>query len=144
MKTWLKVLIVLAVIGILAAVLVYFFVYNKPHTDYEKAKPEMVLTAHALYDSFINDIGSAQETYNGKVLQITGVLDYVEDADGRVFAIFAFGDGMFGPEGVRCTMLENHTEKVKNIPIGTQITIKGFCSGFNDPDVILDHCSFIE
>jgi hypothetical protein len=144
MKTWLKVLLVLAVIGIVAAVLVYFFVYNKPHTDYEKAKPEMVLTASELYDAFINDIGSAQETYNGKVLQISGVLDYVEDTDGRVFAIFAFGEGIFGPEGVRCSMLENYIEKVKNIPTGTQITIKGFCSGFNDPDVILDHCSVIE
>ena len=144
MKTWLKVLIGLAVVGLVAAVLIYFFVYNKPHTDYEKAKPELVLPADELYNAFISDTGSAEETYNGKVLQISGVLDYVEDADGRVFAVFAFGYGMFGPEGVRCTMLDNHAEKIKNISTGTQITVKGFCSGFNDPDVILEHCTLLE
>ena len=49
MKTWIKILIGLIVIGILAALYVWFFVYNKPHRDYEKADPDHIIVAEELF-----------------------------------------------------------------------------------------------
>ena len=36
MKTWVKIILILFVVGIIAAVYGYFFYYNKSHPDYEK------------------------------------------------------------------------------------------------------------
>lgn len=144
MKTWTKIIIGLFVLGLLAALAVYIFVYNKPHTNYEKAKPDYKLKAEVLYNEFITDQASAEQKYNAKVIQITGILHMVETSDEMVFAIFAFGDGMFGPEGIRCQMLDNHVEQLKLIEPGENITVKGFCSGYTGTDVIMEHCSIIQ
>ena len=47
MKTWIKILLGLAVAGIAAAFLVYHFVINKPQPDFEKIKPDYSLNAGA-------------------------------------------------------------------------------------------------
>lgn len=144
MKTWAKVMLTLAILGIIAALAVYFFVYNKPHTNFERAKPDFTVSAESLYNAFISDQTAAEKEYNAKVIQITGTLNDLEIADERVFAIFAFGDGMFGAEGIRCTLLDNHKGVLSNDDIGKPITIKGYCSGFTGTDVILEHCSVIK
>ncbi len=144
MKTWAKVLLTLATLGIIAATAVYFFVYNKPHTNFERAKPDFTISAENLYKAFIYDHVAAEKEYNARVIQITGILNDLEFTDDRVFAIFAFGDGMFGPEGIRCTLLDNHNSALSDGDIGKDVTIKGFCSGFTGTDVILEHCSVLK
>ncbi len=142
MKTWLKFIIAIALLILAAGVLVYIFVYNKPHKDYERASPDVELTAEELYMAFKSDREDAESLYNGKVLQLTGEVDDVEKVDDMVIAVFAFSEGFFGLEGVRCTMLENHHEKALSLQTGDSVTIKGFCAGFSDSDVIMEYCSF--
>ncbi len=142
MKTWIKFLIAAALVFLTAGVFVYIFVYNKPHKDYEKASPDFELTAEELYQAFIADRSEAESLYNGKVLQITGQVDEVEKIDDLVIVMFAFSEGFFGKEGIRSTMLENHHEEALNLQPGDDVLIKGFCAGFSDSDVILEHCSF--
>ncbi len=142
MKTWLKFLIAVAFVFLAAGVIVYIFVYNKPHKDYERASPDFELTAEELYLAFISDRAEAESLYNGKVLQLTGQVDDVEKIDDMVIVVFAFSEGFFGLEGVRCTMLENHHEKALSLQSGDSVIIKGFCAGFSDSDVIMEHCSF--
>ncbi len=142
MKTWLKFLIAVAFVFLAAGVIVYIFVYNKPHKDYERASPDFELTAEELYLAFISDRAEAESLYNGKVLQLTGQVDDVEKIDDMVIVVFAFSEGFFGLEGVRCTMLENHHEKALSLQPGDSVIIKGFCAGFSDSDVIMEHCSF--
>ncbi|TVQ92044.1 MAG: hypothetical protein EA393_04135 [Bacteroidetes bacterium] len=142
MKTWLKWLAAVAVLGLVAAVLVYWFVYNKPHRDYEKASPEFELTAEELYLAFIDNRNEAESKYNGRVLQITGQISDIEEIEDMVIVVFSFSEGLFGDEGVRCTMLENHSEKALSLQPGDEVLIKGFCTGFSGSDVILEFCSF--
>ncbi len=139
---WIKYLVLLAVVGIIGAVLGYVFVYNKPHPDYLKKKPDYSLTAAALFEAYRADEAGASKTYNGKMLAVSGLLDDVEQADGQLIAFFIFDDGFFGPEGVLINMLEGQGAKLFE-KIGQQTTIKGFCTGFNDPDVRLSHGSLI-
>ena len=72
MKTWLKILIILAVIGLISAFLVWKFVINKPHTDYSKAKAEVELLASELFTKFTGDKATADKIFTGKVIQLKG------------------------------------------------------------------------
>ncbi len=144
MKTWIKVLLSLAVVGVVAVLAIYFFVYNKPHENYEKAKPEIIIQADDLFSEFMSNPDEAGQKYNGKVLQITGILDDIESSEEMVFAVFAFTEGMFGKEGVRCSMLDAHAKELKDTNIGVELTVKGYCTGFTGTDVILEHGSIIE
>lgn len=139
MKKLVKVIGVLAILGILGAAYGWFFVYNKPHVNYEKAEPDAKLSAKVCYQTFANE-----NTDNlGKVLLLTGVPTSVEQQDSLVIVVFAFEQGMFGDEGVRCTMLPNYNDAALAYDFSKEINIKGKCQGYNDTDVILEHCSIV-
>lgn len=143
MKKWMKIIGGLAVIGILAALYIWFYVVNKPHRDYEKANPDHVVAAEELFFQFRHDKALADSLYTGMVVQINGGLDKVESKDSIVVAVFVFDQGMFGDEGVRCIMLPDHQSALGGYGIGSEITIKGYCTGYNDTDVIIEKASII-
>jgi len=143
MKKWQIILLALVLTGFAAAAAVYFLVYNKPHPDYEKAKPEFVLSAEALYTAFIDDEVTANNQFTGKVVAIDGQVAGVEQLDDMVIVSFVFSEGFFGGEGVRCTMLEGHHASALDLLPGESVKIKGLCTGFTGSDVILEHCSFL-
>lgn len=144
MSKTIKIIIGLAIIGILTAVYVWFFVYNKPHMDVAHAKADFSLPAGQLYSEFKQDKDANSLKYNGKVLEISGQLSKIEEADTLMTAVFVFEQGMFGDQGVRCALLPDQFEKAKSITPDSPVTVKGYCTGFNDTDVILEKVSFVE
>ncbi|MFC2114670.1 hypothetical protein ACFLRI_04915 [Bacteroidota bacterium] len=143
MNKWFKILAALFVIGLIAAFLVFKFVYNKPHTDYSKVKPAFTLTAEELFSSFKGDKGASDTKYTGQVIEITGNVSQIEHTDSLTIAVFILEEGMFGDEGIRCTILSDYYEILSSINDGDQITIKGYCTGYNEVDIILEKCSII-
>ena len=143
MKRWIKIIPRLAVAGAIAAFLIYHFVINKPHPDFEKIKPYYSLNAGSFYDEFKTSKENAHKLYNGKVIEITGKLARVESADTLTIAVFVFNQGMFGDEGIRCTMLKKFSADAKKLKPDGTIRIKGYCTGFNDTDIIMEHCSLV-
>jgi uncharacterized protein (DUF1330 family) len=141
MKKWIKIILVLAVLGVVSALLVYKYYINKPHPDFENLPADFKVKAEVLYKEYVSDKTAADLKYNGKVVEISGKLSTVESADTLVIATFVFKQGDFGDEGIRCTMLSKYKEEVKSIPSGSEVKIKGFCSGYNNVDVIMDKCS---
>lgn len=144
MKKWIKILGGLFVIAVLAALYVWFFVYNKPHRDYESADPDHFISAQELFDQYRSDKVLADSLYTGMVLQINGLIEEVEIKDSTVTAVFVFDQGMFGDEGIRCILLPSHHEKAKKHKKGDKISIKGYCTGYNDTDVIIEHSSIVK
>jgi calcineurin-like phosphoesterase len=142
MKTWLKVTLVIIILGIIGAGLGYKFIYNKPHRNYEKAKPDHVVTAELLFQEYRNEKQAAEQQYNGKVVQVSGTVSAVETTDSLTIAVFVLDEGMFGDEGIRCTMLPNYKEKIHAFE-GKEAIIKGYLTGYNDTDVILEQCSLV-
>lgn len=138
-----KVIGVVAVAGIVAAIALYIFVYNKPHPDYAKASPEFVLTAEELFRSYQSGKATSQDL-TGAVLQVSGIIHKVEATDDQVIAVTVFDEGLFGDEGIRYTMLPEYHQKIRQLTDGESATIKGLCTGYNDTDVILEKCSVIE
>ena len=143
MKPWLKIVLVLSLTSFIAAALVSYLLYNKPHPDFEKMKADYSLAAADLYKVFTIDKTGAGTKYNGKVITVTGKLTKVENADKLTTCVFVFDQGMFGDEGLRCTMLPKYKVLAGKLQPGSEIRIKGYCTGFNETDVILDKCSII-
>jgi hypothetical protein len=142
-RTIITAMLILFVLGLVTAGLVYKFVINKPHENYEKAKPAFIISSADLYQSFQDNRAQAEEKYNGQVVLLSGKLDKIETSDNKVTAVFVFNQGMFGDEGIRCTMLPNHVNSLKAIAEGSEVKIKGYLTGYNDTDVILEMCSII-
>jgi hypothetical protein len=143
MKTWIKIVLAIAVVGIIAAFLVFKFVVNKPHPDYEQLSPDFTLSAQELYNSFKNHKDASSKLYNGKVVLIDGTLTRVEAKDSLVIVVFAFSQGIFGDEGIRCTMIKKLNDEGKKLIPSGSAKIKGYCTGFNDTDVILEQSSVV-
>jgi len=144
MRTWIKIIIALALIGFIAAILLYIFLYNKPHPDFEKAEAAYTLAATDLYKNFTANKTEAGGKYNGKVIEVNGKIAKVEAKDSLTICVFVFEQGMFGDQGVRCTMLPSYKERAVKIQPGSEVRVKGYCTGFNDTDVILEKCSIIK
>lgn len=142
MKTLMKVALVLVVLGIVGAGLGYKFIYNKPHKNYEKAAADYSLAGLELFSQFKSSTQQASDRYTGKVLEITGKLNSVETPDSLTIAVFAMAEGMFGDEGIRCAMLPNHSQNISQL-VGSEIRLKGYCTGYNETDVILEKCSLV-
>ena len=142
-KNIFKAAIALAILGVISAGLVYQFVINKPHVNYEKAKPAYIVSAADLFDIFRTTRDEAEKKFNGQVVMLTGKIDKIEEADNKVIGVFVFDQGMFGDEGVRCTMLPDHSTSLKSIPEGSVVQLKGYLTGYNETDVILEQCSVI-
>jgi len=143
MKKWIKILLIAAGLGFAGLLYIWFFVYNKPHQDIEKATPDFVISSKECYNHYINGNNTEQNNYTGKVLQLTGVPSSIEVGDSLVVVVFVFNTGMFGDEGIRCTMLPKHAENTKSMNLTNKVTIKGYCSGYNETDVILEQCSIV-
>ncbi len=90
MKNRLKISSGFLVIFIIAATLVYIFVINRPHRNFEEATPDFVLTASGLYSDYSGMDVEAVKKFTGKVLQITGDISNVEEADSLVIIAFVF------------------------------------------------------
>lgn len=144
MKILKKIVAALVVLGILGAVYIWFFVYNKPHRDYENASADYSIEAIDCYQNFTSQFDGSEDMYTGKILEISGVPNQIESNDSLCVLVFVFNEGMFGDEGIRCTMLASHHQKAKQLDMSKNVKIKGFCSGYNDTDVVLEHCSIVE
>ena len=133
----------LFLIGIVSAGLVFKFVINKPHQDYENTRPAFILSASDLFNSFLTDRPTAEAKYNGQVVLLVGKLDKVENDGSMVTGVFVFNQGMFGDEGIRCSMLPGHAENLNVKAAGSEIKLKGYLAGYNETDVIMESCSII-
>ena len=144
MKIGLKIGIGILVLAIIAGILGYFFIYNKPHRDFEKADPDFNLSTFELFDAYISDRNMAETKFNGKVIQLEGAVQKIEKVDSIIIVVFVFQEGLFGDEGIRCTILPKFNDDILKVKPETSVLIKGFCTGYNDTDVILEKCSLIK
>ncbi|MFC1732386.1 hypothetical protein ACFL6I_18940 [candidate division KSB1 bacterium] len=142
-----KNIIYIAIAVILAGIIVTFFALkylNKPPSTFEDAKAVYSISAQNFYDEYQIDKNTASQKYTGKVIEISGKYYTIEVVDQFIKIVFVFSQGMFGDQGIRCTMLPKYNEKAKSLPENSKITLKGYCSGYNDTDIILEKCIIVE
>lgn len=132
MKKWVKVVLVIGVIGILAAAGVVYYVYNKPHRDVTNEKG-VQLSAQTLYDAFRTNEDEANKLYLDKAVEMTGeVADVSTNQDGKTVVNFKTNDPLVV---INCTFKENPGA----LQVGQTITFKGICTGYiPDANVVIN------
>lgn len=133
-----KKLLVAILVIVLVAAGFGFYSYNKKPADIRTTSANYQLTAAALLEEFNKDETVANQKYVDKVLSVQGRVSEVKlDADGQATVILDCGDPM---AAITCSFYENEAGSLKNINVGTEITIKGKCTG-KLMDVVLNKCS---
>ena len=141
-KLWITILI-LTIIGVLTGTGVYIYVFYKPHRNYERARVDVKLAAKNLFDEYTSDQKTADQRFLGKVVEITGEMTDVEQADSLVIVVFAYRSGDFGDEGIRVTMLPDYNEKARELRPHQSVDLKGHCTGYNGTDIIIESGSIL-
>lgn len=125
-----KLLIAVLLIIAVGAIVGYMLV-NKPHRQVEDTKG-ISLTAKELAQAYTNDETTANEQYLDAALQVTGIVASTEqNQDGKLLVVLE--------EDIQCTM----KDKV-DIAIGSNVVIKGFCSGSSLFGVVLRDCVVVK
>jgi hypothetical protein len=129
-----SILIILAIGGVVG-----YKMWNKPFKDPLEGDAIKV-TAVQLFSDFNANEVAAQKKYvpeklGEKKVEVRGEIKEIgKNEDGETFYTLKTPDEMFG---VKCIM--NKGEEIVNAKVGDNITVRGFCDGYN-MDVIVNRC----
>ena len=129
MSTKRKILLFL-LLFVLATLTIGYYFYNKGPEDTRDSNA-LPVTANELYQAFAGDSLTAQQTYSGKVLLVTGVINKLDTNQQKevVVSLTTYEPGAY----INCSM-EKLTADLK---LNDQVMIKGFCSGIGQGDADL-------
>jgi len=133
MKKFLPALIII----VIAALIVGYFMYNKPHREADDVAPDFTMTPAALLAAYEQDETSADATYLDKVISLKGTVLTVNDLEQGSSISLDAGNEM---ATVICEF--ESKDAVKGVQEGQQVTVKGFCSG-KLMDVVLVRCNLV-
>lgn len=132
MKKWLKTLIIILVIGIVAAGITVYKIYNKQHRDVTEEQG-LQLSAQKLFTAFKANEAEANKLYLNKAIEMTGeVGEVITNQDGNIVVNFKTNDPFVV---INCTFKINPGK----LTIGQIITFKGICTGYiPDANVVIN------
>lgn len=140
MKKIIKIALYLFIIGLLAGVGVYLYVFHKPHRNLANEKPAFVCTAENLYNEFSANDTASYSKYGNKAIEVSG--NVVEKTVTPKEITIVLFDSM---GGVSCsfdsTYISENKDKFEKIKSGANIIVRGQCDGA-DPilGVVLTSC----
>ena len=117
--------------------------YTRKVKDLSKVKAEVQMNAEKLIAAFEKNETEANAMYLDKIIAVKGNVKAVERNDmGHYSIVLGEQNSM---SSIRCSMDSAHQEDIANLAVGTLITMKGACTGFNadellGSDVILNRC----
>jgi hypothetical protein len=135
MKNIWRVVLIVAVIGLLTGAFIFYKIWYMPHRDV-KDESAIAVTAQSIMDAYTADEKKANTLYLDKAIEVTGELsDISKTQQGKTVISLKTSDPM---GGVRCTMKEDVSAKPGEI-----VKVKGICSGFL-MDVTLIDCYIVK
>jgi len=129
-----KILIAVAIL-ILIGVGTGVYMWNKPHRKVENEKC-LVIKPADLYKEYSADENKANAKYLNKAIEVNGAITEVDKTNGLLLILDA-GDPT---GGIQCAMRDTTI----NITKGSNVTIRGICSGYLLPNVSLTDCVTIK
>jgi hypothetical protein len=136
-------ILLLLVIIVLAAVWYGYKLYTGKVPSLTEVKADAIVSATDLMAAFEKDSASANNQYLGKILEVSGNIKSVENESATI--------SLGNPEGnssVRCSLDSAFVKEIASLNAGSEITIKGNCTGYMPDetglglgsDVILNRC----
>lgn len=125
---------------LVGGLIAFKFAQPKPPLNIHTAPTELTVDATRLYAAFEQDETSANATYAGKVIEVSGTLTAVEQDEAGSYVLHLEADSPLGQVTCNLAAAEKLTEQAKTI--NEQLTIKGVCTGYLF-DVVLDNATII-
>lgn len=130
-----KVIIFLA--GAVVCLLMGWYWFNKPRQGVQFKSTEIAITAEQLYNAYNDNEAAADKLYLDKIIEVKGkVSDTATVENDAILSLDA------QPSGGAVSCRFSPGKDVSVIQKGTEITVKGKCTGFN-LDVNLADCIII-
>ena len=120
---------------ILALVIIYLILISLPKAKIDNVAVDYSITAVDLYSQFLRNEEKANTTYLGKIVEVKGQIQMVEEDQAGATVLVLKGDDGFG--GVMCTLAESPRSNLYEI--NQNVTVKGLCAG-KLMDVVLNKC----
>jgi tRNA_anti-like len=144
MKKFLKVILILFIIGLIFGFGVYMYVFHKPHRNLANEKPAFTLTASELLKQFSAREDSAYKVYGDKALQVSGkIADITKKGNDITFVLEDQNSGVSCSfDSAYCVVNKAIIDGLKS---GDEVKLKGKCDGY-DPimGVVLTRCVLVE
>lgn len=137
MSKLLKIGLPLLLIFSLAA---YKFTQPKGELNIYRATTELTINASSLYAAFETDEASANGTYAGKVIEVSGAVASITKEDDGHYVMGLAADSPLGK--VLCNLAPGEPEPVGTVAIGNSVTVKGVCTGYLF-DVVVDNATLL-
>jgi len=149
-----KIGLILALVGVLVAGSVGFYMFNVPHRDVQSQEVDFSLTTSEIVSEYLSDMDAANEKYlaadgDSKILAISGTISKIsEDFSGqKVVLLKETAD----KAGVSTSFTEETNANASELKVGQKVTIKGVIrsGAAYDEDlemyehVILDKCDIV-
>lgn len=130
-----RLLYFLAAIALIGGAVGYYL-WNKPHTNMQSAKTDLVIEAAALFNEFSADENAANGKYLDKTIAVSGkVKESTKSDDGTIKVSLQTGSDF----GVLCELDPLSKHPRTEFAEGEILTFKGICTGINF-DVQLTRC----
>jgi hypothetical protein len=113
------------------------YIYNKPHKDIKKSKPDFKIEASQLLAEFEENETEANTKYLDKLIEVEGTVREVSlDDEGNVSVILESENPL---SGIICQLDDLATHEKESFDPGEKVTFKGLCTGML-MDVVLVRC----
>ena len=139
-------LIVIVIIGIAGGAYGLYLFY-KPAKNFATSKAEITMTAKQIFDEFTSNQDAANQKYvsKDKTIQLSGMVKEIsKNQDGSIIIRLDVSN----PDGdVSCTIVTEQALKVDKYKLGTNITVKGQCTGYEElisKEVQMIGCAIID
>lgn len=107
--------------------------FSRTNKDLLSVKPDFVVPATGLIKEYETSDTAANSKYNGKVVEVTGIVKNVEK-DEKGYYTIVLGDTT-SLSSVRCSLDTTHHQDAAELKHGSSATIRGACTGFNNDDM---------
>jgi len=127
-----KALVIIFVAIIAIAVWYGYREYTRTNKDLKAFAADIKTDAPSLIDAFQKDSSKASKTYTDKIVSVTGNVKKI-DSDGNPVILFLGSQGEMS--SVKCSMDSLHSADYKLVKPGTNVTVKGRCTGGESSDL---------
>lgn len=139
----------LIILGLTLAIITWvgYRAYTRTNPDLGKVRADIRTAADSLLLAFGKDDSSANKTYLGKTIEVSGYLKKIIKDDAGDYSL-TLGDST-RMDAVRCSIDSNHRNDAALLRENTSITVRGVCTGYNKDElglgseVILNRCVII-
>lgn len=117
--------------------------YTRTNKSLTNIKADYKLKVNELITAFETNEQQANQQYLDKIIAVSGTIKEIyKDDDGNYSVILGEQESM---SSVRCAMDSTQHKVAARLLMGSEVTIKGACTGFNaddllGSDVILNRC----